>query len=198
MMTVDYGSNSISTNMDDMINEQRFIQIVAWNSILDEKERITARKMYEDNLKLAMQQSEENNGEEMLLIRSRIASSGTICALDHQVTNSGAVFVGNDDGQPQRQSITPPPSTPLSSSETSMSSFVAELELAIQVSSQDQALRHEEEERRRLADEIMIADLSALISDEEENERRARDLEYEAEMELVIQQSEQHDPFHSF
>ena len=175
--------------MDDLINEQHFIQIVAWNSILDETERSAARKMYEDNLKLALRKSmadeRKDDDDESLLMRSMITTtSSTFCALDQHVEHL------------QRPLLIRPPPTSLSSS-VSMSSFVAELELAMQVSSQDQALRHEEEERRRLADEEMIADLSALISDEEENERRTRDIEYEAELELAIQQSEQLDTFYS-
>jgi hypothetical protein len=191
--------------MDDLINEQRFIQIVAWNSILDETERSAARKMYEDNLKLALWQSVmeeqkvavDDDDDDSLLMRSMITTtSGTFCALDQHADPR------------QRPLIVTPTSTSTSFSSSlilsdandsaaSMSSFVAELELAIQVSSQDQALRHEEEERRRLADEEMLADLSALISDEEEKERRTREIEYEAELELAIQLSEQLDTFYS-
>jgi hypothetical protein len=203
----------------DLINEHHFMQIVAWNSIRDETERSTTQKMYEDSLRLAMLRSKDEasalEDEERMLIASLPLSSsspnnlGTICEFDHHpaaptTISSNIVGRGQDTGDDplsnrRVQFVVTPPSTSLSSSPSSssasatMASFVAELELALQVSSQDQAMQHEEEERRRVADEEMLADLSALISDEEEEDRRTRDMEYEAELELAMQQSEQMD-----
>ncbi len=149
------------------------MQIVAWNSIIDETERSTAQKMYEDNLQLAMIKSSQEQ-----------AAYQQLCALDDAPLSS-PLTSSSSGGSNSRIN-----SDGSSNAATTMSSFVAELELAIQVSSQDEALRHKEAERRRIDDEEMIANLSALISDEEEDERQKRDREYEAELELAIQQSE--------
>jgi len=158
---------------DDLINEQHFMQIVAWNSIIDETERSTTQKIYEDNLQLAMIKSSQEQ-----------QTYQQLCALDDAPLSS-TLTSSLSSGNNSRSN-----SSGSSNAATRMSSFVAELELAIQVSSQDEALRHEEAERRRFDDEEMIANLSALISDEEEDERQKRDREYEAELQLAIQQSE--------
>ena len=160
--------------MDDLYSEQHYIQIVAWKSILEDRENAAARKVYEADLKLAIQQSEESQRQrEEAATRSegdksiRVLSSS--CSLDES----------------ERRNRT------TTSTVTSDPVYEAELELAIKISGHDHALWLEEEERLREADEEMIASLSAFALDEEQGERQIRDEVFEAELELAIRQSEQ-------